>query len=94
MAIKYRLKPANATNPNAVIEQWDLDSLKTIRGELEGGGEITAVEVTYFVINDPSAATFETYDEANQKKESLQEETYSVGEAVALIDPQPEGLND
>ena len=94
MAIKYRFRPANATNPNAIIEDFDIQNLKNIRDLTPGGGLINAVGVTYFIDNDPEALNFETYEEAYSRMAQLQVDTFFVDEFVAPIDPQPEGLND
>jgi hypothetical protein len=97
MTTKYRLVPTGATNPYAMIESFDLDQLKATRDTLPQGGTITAVDVTYFVENDPEPQMFDTWDLAKTRETTLIEQVaqnFYLGEVEQMLNPQPEGLND
>lgn len=74
-------------------ESYDLVEIKRLRDEDEGGGTITALDITHYIENDPENRQFDSWEEADAALPALKD-VYFVNSFEVLIDPQPEGLND
>jgi hypothetical protein len=90
--IKYRVT-FNSGNGTNYYESTDLNEVKGVRDATSGGGQITAIERTYFITNDPQMRTFEDADSAEPVLQSLQSDTFQLDNYEQLLDPQPTDLN-
>lgn len=88
--IKYRV----TFNAGGYTETLDEDEAKALRAASSQGAVITAIHSTWGLENDPEVRVFESLDEAFAAQAALREDTFPIIVSHALIDPQPEGLND
>jgi len=84
--IKYRID----FNDGGSQEDESLENINDVRALRPG--LVTAIEMQFYVINDPEGIHYDTYQEAEARHNYLMGQYY-VGNTNTLLDPQPEGLN-
>lgn len=87
--VKYRLTFTNG----GYFESYELSEVMTMRSNPGGSGDITAIDVSYTISNDPQYRKFESADEANAVIAQLQSDTFQLQPQEVLLSPQPDGLN-